>query len=164
MVRRKPQKLCPYFHWYSRVMLLILRNFKVKVMPLLVFVIFCVLCSFLPLFIIYLVWVWQKSSKETKRKPGPSWYPPWKVIQFQPIQRHWLRTALSQAQDSFGRSELRLEARLLTQRGEKSKPNKSTDKGRLNAMEWRCPKHSGITEITWKARDGESVGEKGHWR
>lgn len=82
MVRRKPQKLCPCFHWYARVMLLILRNFKVKIMSLLVLVIFCVLCSFLPICIIYLVWVWQSQAK---RQPGPSWYPPWKVIQFQSI-------------------------------------------------------------------------------
>lgn len=37
---RKPQKLYTYFHWYARVMLLILRNFKVKIMSFLFFVIF----------------------------------------------------------------------------------------------------------------------------
>jgi hypothetical protein len=47
-----------------------------------------------------------KPSKEIRRKPRPSWYLMWKVIYLLPIpgaQKH--------TQESYGRSELRLDVR-----------------------------------------------------
>lgn len=62
-VHEKPQKLCTYFYWYVSVMLLVLRNFKVKIMSWLLFVIFGLLYSFLST---YLMWLWQSQAKRQR--------------------------------------------------------------------------------------------------